>query len=132
MRVEGYLFTFVAVFLAVSDAIYWYTSRDPTGTTALALATALAVLIGTYMIFTARRVGLRLEDRPEAEIAEGAGELGFFSPHSWWPLAAAAGATVVILGWVFGWWLFVLGIGCLVLGAGGFILEYYVSPYHDV
>ena len=132
MRVEGYVFSFIAIFLAISDVIYWLTSHDPTGTTALALACALSVLIGSYAIFSARRVGWRLEDRPDAEIAEGAGELGFFSPHSWWPLAAAGGVAVTAVGWVFGWWLFVIGLAALLGGAGGFILEYYVSPDHDV
>lgn len=132
MRTEGFIFTFVAAFLAISDVIYWYTSGDPTGATALALACLLAVLIGSYSIFTARRVGLRLEDRPDAEIEEGAGELGFFSPHSWWPLAAAAGAATTAIGWVFGWWLFIIGIAVLGGGVSGFVLEYYMSPYHDV
>jgi hypothetical protein len=132
MRVEGYVFTFVAIFLGISTAIYWLTSHDPTGTTALALATMLAVLIGSYAIFTARRTGPRYEDRVDAEIEEGAGEIAFFSPHSWWPLAAAFSAAFTAAGWVFGWWMFVIGVGMLLGSAAGFILEYYISPYHEV
>ena len=31
----------------------------------------------------------RPEDRKDGEIADGAGELGFFPPYSWWPLWCA-------------------------------------------
>ena len=41
MKVEGLLFAGVAAFFAGIDVVYWYTSHDPTGTTALALAVAL-------------------------------------------------------------------------------------------
>ena len=33
-----------------------------------------------------------------AEIADGAGELGFFPPHSWWPLWCGATLGVMFLG----------------------------------
>ena len=36
MRVEGWLFLGCGVFLAGADIVYWYVSKDPTGTTALA------------------------------------------------------------------------------------------------
>lgn len=132
MRTEGYVFTFVAIFLGVADVIYWYSAKDPTGATALAVACLFAILIASYSLLTARRVGLRLEDRPDAEIEEGAGELGFFSPYSWWPLAAALGVATTAIGWVFGWWLFIIGVAALGGGVSGFVLEYYLSPYHDV
>src|SRR6266568_297461 len=86
MKVEGYLFVGCAVFFGGSDIVYWHFSKDPTGTTALALAVGLAFLTGFYVLFTGRRLPRRPEDNPQAEIAEGTGELGFFSPHSWWPL----------------------------------------------
>ena len=37
MKVEGSLFIGCAVFFAGSDIVYWYFSKDPTGTVALAL-----------------------------------------------------------------------------------------------
>jgi Cytochrome c oxidase subunit IV len=125
MKVEGYLFVFSALFFAVMDVIYWLWSHDPTGTTALALTVALAGLIGFYLLFTGRRVGARPEDDKEGEIADGAGELGFFSPHSWWPLFAAMAAATAALGGVIGWWLLLIGLFALVLAAIGFVFEYY-------
>src|SRR2546428_3224532 len=114
MKVEGYLFSFVAVFLAVSDIVYWYTSHDPTGTTAMALSCGLGIIIGSYCLLTARRIEPRPEDLPDAEIADGAGEIGFFSPHSWQPLLCASAAALTTLGFIFGWWLSVIGFAFLI------------------
>ena len=81
MKVEGYLFVGCAAFFAAADIVYWHYSHDPTGATALALAVGFAFLAGFYILFTGRRLPLRPEDNPQGEIAEGTGELGFFSPH---------------------------------------------------
>ncbi len=86
MRVEGWLFLGCGIFIGGADVVYWYTSYDPTGTTALALAVGLCLLTGFYIMFTGRRLPMRPEDDTEAEVSDGTGEIGFFSPHSWWPL----------------------------------------------
>jgi Cytochrome c oxidase subunit IV len=125
MRIEGYLFVFSALFFALMDVVYWLWSHDPTGTTALALTVMLAALIGFYLLFTGRRVGPRPEDDKEAEIADGAGELGFFSPHSWWPLFGALAAATASLGVVIGWWMLLIGMCAVVMAAIGFVFEYY-------
>ena len=88
MKVEAYLFLGCAVFFGGSDLVYWDFSHDPTGTTALALSVGLAFLVGFYLLFTGRRLPRRPEDDPESDIYEGTGELGFFSPHSWWQWAS--------------------------------------------
>jgi len=87
------------------DVIYWFTSHDPTGTTALALGACLGTLVGSYLLFTARRIEPRPEDLDDADISDGAGELGFFSPYSWAPLWCGLAAATCFLGLVFGWWL---------------------------
>ena len=125
MKVEGWLFVGSAAFFAVMDVIYWHFSKDPTGTTALALSVGLAFLTGFYLLFTGRRLPLRPEDNPAGEIAEGTGELGFFSPHSWWPLITGMSAAVAALGAAIGWWLFLIGMLFVLLSAIGFVFEYY-------
>ena len=129
MKVEGWLFTGCAAFFAVIDVIYWHYSKDPTGTTALALSVGLAFLTGFYLLFTGRRLPPRPEDRPDAEIADGTGELGFFSPHSWWPLITGMSAAVAALGAAIGWWLFLIGMLFVLLSAIGFVFEYYRGQY---
>ena len=129
MKVEGWLFLGCGVFLAGGDVVYWYTSYEVTGTTALALAVGLCLLTGFYLLFTGRRLPLRPEDNPAGEIAEGTGELGFFSPHSWWPLITGMSAAVAALGVAIGWWLFLIGMLFVLLSAIGFVFEYYRGSY---
>lgn len=130
MRVQAFMFYGCAVFFLATDVVYWLWSGDWTGTTALALAIGLAGLIGFYIHFTVRRLeranaGPLYEDDPQGDIADAAGELGFFSPHSWWPLFAALAAATASLGAVIGWWMLMIGLLAVVLAAIGFVFEYY-------
>lgn len=124
MKIEAFLFFFIAVFLTAADIVYWFTSHDPTGTTALALAVSLGLLVGSYLTVTARRIGPRLEDMPDADISDGAGELGFFSPYSWAPLWCAGSAAIFVLGVVFGWWLSFIGAAFAIPAIGSMFLQY--------
>jgi Cytochrome c oxidase subunit IV len=125
MRVEGWLFLGCAMFFGVSDIFYWYLSSDPTGTTALALAVGLAFLTGFYVLFTGRRLPKRPEDDTEGEIEQGTGEVGFFSPHSWWPLFVGLAGALAAIGVAVGWWLFLIGALALMFSVIGFVFEYY-------
>lgn len=127
MKIEGYLFAFIALFLVPVTAIYWLLSEDPTGTTCLALSIGLAFMVGYYLLFTARRMDERPEDRPDAEIAEGAGEVGFFAPHSWWPLFLGIAFNVTLIGLVIGPFLAMIGGLFLTIAALGLLFEFYVG-----
>jgi hypothetical protein len=127
MKIEGYLFAFIALFLVPVTVIYWLLSEDPTGTTCLALSIGLAFMVGYYLLFTARRMDARPEDRPDAEIAEGAGEIGFFAPHSWWPIAMGAAFTLTMIGLVVGPFLALIGGGLLTIATLGLLFEFYVG-----
>lgn len=128
MKVEGRLFAFGAVFYFVVAAAYWYLSRDEIGTTALALTGALAFLVAFYLLYTAKRVFPRPEDR-DADIDEADPEYGFFSPHSWWPLVVGFGAFLTALGFIFAAWLAVLGVTVLMLALVGWLFEYYRGEF---
>ena len=125
MKVEGWLFLGCGLFFGGVDIVYWYLSKDPTGTTALAITVGFAVLTGFYVLFTGRRLPLRPEDNNEGEIADGTGEIGFFSPHSWWPRRARGTAATTALGAAVGWWLFLIGLLSTVYATIGFVFEYY-------
>ena len=129
MKFEGTLFIGCAIFFGAADIVYWYFSKDPTGTTALALSVGLAFLTGFYLLFTGRRLPERPEDNPVGEIADGTGELGFFSPHSWWPLYVGLAAALAAFGVAVGWWLFLIGLLAIFLTTIGFVFEYYRGNY---
>jgi Cytochrome c oxidase subunit IV len=126
VRTEGIIFAIITVFFTIAAPVYWLISYEPAGTVALALTAAMSGLIAFYILFTARRLpSPRPEDRTDAEIEEGVGDLGFFSPHSWWPLFLAGSAAIAALGLVFGWWLLGLGLILVLLTLSGLLFEYY-------
>lgn len=125
MKVEAKLFGFVGIFLMIDIPVYWYLSKDTVGTTALSMAFGLCALVWFYLYFTAIRIGPRPEDRDDAEISEMAGELGFFSPHSWWPLYTAGSAAIAFMGIIFGWWLLLVAFPFGAYSVIGLVFEYY-------
>jgi hypothetical protein len=128
VKVESLIFNLIA-FLAITAAVvYGLWAQEPIGTTALVLSGALCGLIGGFFWFVSRRIDPRPEDRADAEIAEGAGELGFFSPGSYWPVGLAAAATVVGIGLSFVQvWLVIVGALILLFMVGGLLFEYYIG-----
>jgi hypothetical protein len=136
MRTEYKLFLLITVFLFAASAVYgWWTwSVSETGTTewigviALLLAGLLTLMCGGYFWFVARRIDLRPEDRDDGEIADGAGEIGFFSPGSYWPFGLALSALVAGLGLVYlAWWLLAAGVVAVLLTSAGLLFEYYTG-----
>jgi hypothetical protein len=125
VKLEGWLFGGIAVFIALITPLYWFLSYDPTGTAALTLTFFLCALIAFYLIFTGRRLPPRPEDREDAEVYEGAGELGFFSPHSIWPLYLGMAVAMAVLAVAVGWWLFVVAVPFVGAMVCLFVFEYY-------
>ena len=125
MKVEGWLFAAGFFFFSLAAVVYWLLSEEPVGTVALAFTSGLAFLTGYYLLFTARRIDRRPEDNVYAEIADGAGELGFYSPHSWWPLPVGFFAATTFLGIIIGWWLVIIGVIGGGLAVIGLVFEYY-------
>jgi len=126
MRASGLIFAGMTVFFGVVTPAYWVLSEDPTGTTALVLTFGLTAMLAFYILFVANRLGgTPPEDRPDGEIYEAAGELGFFAPKSWSPLFVAGASSVVVLGLVFGWWLAIIGVALLVGALFAWVFEFY-------
>ncbi|MEN9324444.1 MAG: hypothetical protein RL414_198 [Actinomycetota bacterium] len=125
MKAGWRLFGGLAVFYFLMTVIYWQVGGEALGITALVLSGGLAGLIGFYLWFISTRTGGVLpEDNLEGEIADAAGEIGFFSPHSWWPLALALSACAAGLGLLIGWWLTLIAAGALMVSIFGFVLQY--------
>ncbi|MDO8645787.1 MAG: cytochrome c oxidase subunit 4 [Candidatus Planktophila sp.] len=125
MKVNWQLFTGLALFYVIMTVIYWYVGGEPVGIGGMLLAAGLAGMVGFYLWFTQKRIGVILpEDSLTAEIADGAGELGFYSPHSWWPLPVALSSCAMGLGLIIGWWLTLIGVGALIISVIGMVTEY--------
>ena len=125
MKTGWVLFVGLAVFYAIVTVIYWFVGGEAVGITAIGLSGGLAALIGFYLWFTSKRLGNVLpEDNASAEISDSAGELGFYSPHSWWPLPVAFCMILAGVGLLVGWWLTLIAVGGLLISVLGFVLEY--------
>jgi len=136
MKSEYKFFAVITAFLILACAVYaWWTAYDSPdgriewiGVVALALSSVLCLMCGGYFWFVSRRIDLRPEDRDEAEIADGAGEIGFFSPGSYYPfgLALAAVITGVGLAYLY-WWVIALGLASVLVATAGMLFEYYTG-----
>lgn len=134
MKVEARIFLWTMLFVFAAAAAYAvWTEMDGghvevAGTAALILSGGLLGISGSFFWFVSRRIDARPEDRNDAEIAEGAGELGFFSPGSYWPIGIAMSGTVAGLGLALvQLWLVLLGVLLILFTAGGLLFEYYVG-----
>ncbi len=130
MRIEARIFEIITAFFFLSAVVYGLWSHgEPVGSAAITLTGGLTLIVGTYFRFVSRRVRMRPEDNFEAEISDGAGELGFFSPGSYWPIGMAASASVLGYALAFDlWWLVAVGIALILGTVGGLVFEYHVSP----
>ncbi|HEY2762605.1 MAG TPA: cytochrome c oxidase subunit 4 [Pseudonocardiaceae bacterium] len=130
MRVEARIFEIITGFFFLSAVVYGlWSGGEPVGSVALTLTGGLTLIVGTYFRFVSRRVRMRPEDNADAEISDGAGELGFFSPGSYWPIGIALAASVVGGAVAFSeWWLVAIGIVLVLLTVAGLIFEYHIGP----
>jgi len=132
MRVEAWIFLALTVFFFIATCIYaFFAGQDePVGVVALALTTGLSLIIGSFLLFSARRLeAARPEDNENADVADGAGDMGFFSPGSLWPFGMALAAAVFAVGTALLLvWLMVIAGGFLLMTVCGLQFEYHRRP----
>jgi hypothetical protein len=129
VKVESRIFEITTAFFFVAAIVYTVLTQEPVGVAALFLTGGLSLIIGTYFRFVSRRLEMRPEDNPEGEVSDGAGDVGFFSPGSYWPfgLALAAALVGVSLAFFYIWALVISGI-LLLVAVGGLVFEYHIRP----
>lgn len=125
MKVQAWIFAGIALFMLTVAVVYGWWSKEPVGATGLGLAFGLGAMIAFYLGFTANRSDTGAMDNENAEVADDAGELGFFSPHSWQPLMLATGGALAFMGVIFGWWLMFFSVPVILYGIFGWVFEYY-------
>ena len=136
MKSSAKIFYGVTVFLGVMAVIYILATKKVSdsgsieglewaGATGLVLATLLTLMLGAYFHFTERRIDILPEDWEEAEIEDGAGMLGFFSPGSIWPFVMTVAVAIMGYGIAFmAYWLIVLGAVILIWSGTMMNLQY--------
>lgn len=129
MKVEARIFDVTTVFFFLMAVVYGLWAKEPVGIVGLILSGGLSLIVGSYFHFVARRVQRRPEDNPDAEIADGAGEVGFFSAGSYWPVAIAGSGALAALAMAF-WqiWLLVIALVLVLMTVAGLVFEYHTRP----
>ncbi len=134
MKIEARLFEILTIFFFGVAVLYGVFSGlssknvEWVGLTALVLTGGLTLIVGTYFRFVARRVDIRPEDYEEAEVSDGAGELGFFSPGSWWPILIAASAAMLAVAMAMSqFWLLAVAVVAIIGAVGGLVFEYHIG-----
>ena len=129
MKTESRIFEILTIFFFVVAIIYLVIAKEPAGTAALFLTGGLSLIVGTYFRFVSRRLELRPEDNPGAEVSDGAGDVGFFSPGSYWPIALAGSAALLAISLAFFLvWAVAISMVILLLAVGGLVFEYHIRP----
>lgn len=130
MKSNIWILVAMAIYFTLATAAYaiWSTIEYGTfeiiGTAAMAMLIILAVFIAFYLNNASRRAGVLPEDNLDAEIADDSGEIGFYSPWSWWPFVIGASASVAFAAIAVGWWLFFVALPFALVGIVGFVFEY--------
>lgn len=127
MRETSGVMWLMAVFFAPVGVVYslWTKWQEPVGTVALFFLSAMSAMAAFYLGSTRRKLNLDPGDNPRGNIADAAGDYGFFSPGSGWPILLAGGATLLFLGLAVGWWIFVLGVVFGGVALIGWSFEYF-------
>ena len=138
MRVEAIFLLAVAVFFGCVGAAYWFLSYEQGGTMMLVGTCLLGLLPGGYYFYWYRRMigykyffwgkmdkapGVRLEDREDATIEDGAGIIDSFPGSSIWPFILGMGAFMLVLGLVFGVWIAFPGVALILTALVGVTAE---------
>ena len=127
MKTMSRMFWALFVFFLVMVPFYgiWNKWSEAAGPVALLLTALMMALAGWYIGVTDKKFANQPEDNPDAHVEDAAGEYGFFTPYSWWPLWLGLSCAGLFAGLAVGWWLFmifaVMGAWALI----GWVFEHY-------
>jgi hypothetical protein len=123
MRLEALILLGVAIFFGITGLVYWFTGHEDGGTMMLVGTCLLGLLPGGYYYFWHRRMGFRPEDRADATLEDGAGEIATFPSSSVWPFVLGMGAFMLVLAFAFGIWFAFPAVGLIVTALVGVTAE---------
>jgi Cytochrome c oxidase subunit IV len=123
MKIEALVLLGVATFFGIVGVVYWFTSYEDGGTMMLVGTCLLGLLPGSYYLWWHRRMGDRPEDRKDATVEEGEGQIATFPNSSIWPFVLGMGAFMLVLAFAFGSWFFFPAVGLMLTALVGVTAE---------
>ena len=127
MKTMTRIFWSLFVFFLVLVPVYgiWNNWAEVAGPIALLLTALMMALAGWYLGVTQKKFDSRPEDDDNAEISAEAGDYGFFTPYSWWPLWLGLSCALLFAGLAVGWWLFMIAAVIAAWALVGWVFEHY-------
>jgi hypothetical protein len=124
VKAEWKLCLGAGLFLGATAIVYWFWSKEDTGTVCLVFGAVAYTMIFGYLFYQGRKQGgVRPEDNPDGTSADGAGPVDFFPSSSMWPFGIGVGMVTATLGFIFGTWYLVIGLLVTVGGIIAFATE---------
>jgi hypothetical protein len=123
MRISAVFLAGTGIFFGIIGVIYWFYSYEDAGFLMLIGSALLGLLPGSYYLWWSYKMKPRLDDDPEASIAEGSGTVDSFPGSSIWPFILGMGAMFAALTFVFGLWLAPIAAALILSAAIGVTVE---------
>ncbi|WP_068398622.1 cytochrome c oxidase subunit 4 [Kribbia dieselivorans] len=131
MQTSTKLFGFLAAFFAIVGVIYVFATHGShygdglewVGVMGFFFLAGMMGMVSYYNHLTKKSIGASPDDDPHGEISAYEGEYGVFAPHSWMPLWVGLAATVAVIGFAVGWWLFFIAAFFGVVALVGWVFE---------
>src|SRR5579884_3466189 len=123
MRVYSLFLVGTGAFFGAIGIVYWFFSYEDGGFLMLIGATLLGLFPGSYYLWWSYHSKRQADDDPDADVAEGAGDIGSFPASSIWPFILGMGAMFACLTFIFGLWTAPIATALILSGAIGGTVE---------
>ncbi|MDY3049344.1 MAG: cytochrome c oxidase subunit 4 [Rothia sp. (in: high G+C Gram-positive bacteria)] len=126
MKLLAKIFGLIGLFLIPMGIIYGFMTdfTEWAGFPAILATAVMCLFLWYFLSFTDKKHPDMPYENEAGEIAEAAGDYGFYSPWSWWPLFIGAACTIVVVGLAIDWWIVLVAIPFAAAAVLGWVYEY--------
>lgn len=126
MKIFGKTFLFLGIFILPVGVVYGFMTHftEWAGFPALIVTALMCLFLGGFLLYTDKKHPDQPSDNLDGEIIDAAGDYGFYSPWSWWPLVIGLTCAITVIGVAIAWWVFLLAIPLALAAIVGWVYEY--------
>lgn len=126
MKLLSNIFGLIGIFLIPVGIVYGLMTHfsEWAGFPAILATAVMCLFLWYFLSFTDKHHPDMPYENLEGEIADGAGDYGFYSPWSWWPLFIGFSCSIAVVGLAVDWWIVLLAIPFAATAVIGWVYEY--------
>lgn len=126
MKILANTFAFIGIFLIPVGIFYGYVTNfgEWAGFPAILATAVMCLFLWCFLSFTYKKHPDMPNENLDGEIADAAGDYGFYSPWSWWPIFIGLTCTVLVVGLAIDWWIVLLALPLAIVAVIGWVYEY--------